>query len=79
MTDLLRDTLKVAVRDAQIQRARAKMATRDAKQALQVLRAPDANLRAMLAELSADFERLRDDNNRLCGELAAVVAMVEGP
>lgn len=77
MSDLLRDTLKVAVRDAQIQRAKAKMATRDAKRALQVARAPDAILRSMLAELEERYALLRDDNNRLRGELSALVAMVE--
>lgn len=76
MSDLLRETLRVAVRDGQIQKAKATMARKDAKQSLQVARAPDATLRAMVAEAIADVEKLREDNARLRAELDALTAIV---
>lgn len=64
------------VRSAARQNARLDRAT--ALSAMALLRAPDAGLRLVLAELSADYARLYDDNLRLRGELAALVALIEG-
>lgn len=58
------------------QNARLDRAT--ALSAMALLKAPDAGLRLVLAELSADYARLYDDNLRLRGELAALVALIEG-
>jgi len=77
MPDLL-TAIQHAEQECHGYRVQARVARRDAEQAWRVARAPDANLRLMLAELSAQYDALRDDNNRLRGELAALVAMVEG-
>jgi len=77
MADVL-IALAQAERELQQVRSAARMTRRDAVQAVRVAQAPDANLRLMLAELTAAHERLTDDHNRLRAELAALVALIEG-
>lgn len=77
MSDLL-IAIKHAEQECHGYRVQARVARRDAEQAWRVARAPDANLRLMLAELSADFVRLHDDNLRLRGELAVLVELTNG-
>jgi hypothetical protein len=56
----------------------AKIDRQNAMSVLAVLRAPDANLRLMLAELTDAHERLHDDHKRLRAEYDALVALIEG-
>ena len=77
MADVL-IALAQAERELQQVRSAARMTRRDAEQGWRVARAPDANLRLMLAELTAAHERLIDDHNRLRAKLAALVALTEG-
>ena len=77
MPDLL-IAIKHAEQECHGYRVQARVARRDAEQAWRVARSPDAVLRLMLAELSADFARLHDDNQRLRGELAVLVELTNG-
>ena len=63
--DLLRQSLAHAERDVTVWRSQCKEARKDAEQAWKVARAPDATLRAMVAELSAAHDALQTELDAL--------------
>lgn len=65
-------------RELQQVRSAARMARRDALSAMALLRAPDAGLRLVLAELTAAHERLLADHKLLRAELDALTVLIEG-
>jgi hypothetical protein len=76
--ETLRAALAVAERELVEQRSKRRVAMRDANQAWQVARAPDATLRAMVAELAEAHAVLGEAHKRLATDFAALRAMVEG-
>lgn len=81
----LLDALAASEREIQVLRAKANMAARDRKVLLARIRAPDAALRAMLAETHAELDVLQSRFNDLTGrhadlrdELDALLALVGG-
>lgn len=76
--ELVIDALAASERELQVQRSKTRYATRDRAVLLARVRAPDAMLRLMAAELTDTVARLEADNARMRAELAAIRAVVWG-
>ena len=83
------ETLRGALQasDAQVRRLRSQladarkselMARQDAARAVSMVKSPDANLRAMVAELAEAHAVLGEAHRRIAAEFEALRAMVEG-
>lgn len=70
--DLLRQSLAHAERDVTVWRSQCKAARKDAEQAWKVARAPDATLRLIAAEAPDAIDALKQANDALRKEMAAL-------